>query len=382
MIKIFLARRLRKNIQIAQPPIGREEIEAVVGVLRDKTLTDETGSGTYVRKFEESFARFIGVKYAVAINSGTAALHASLIASDVGSGDEVIVPSFTFTATAEAVALTGAKPVFVDINPKTYCIDPQLIREAVTSKTRAIIPVHVYGLMADMEAIIEIAEEKDLIVIEDACQAHGAELKGRKAGSYGDLACFSFYASKIITTGEGGMVTTNRRDYAETIQSIRRHGMGRYEASERLGHNYRMTEIAAALGYYQLQKISKLLDTRRRNAQQLTSLLESIGRLELPEEPENYRHAWYLYTVRLRGGRVGERNKLVSKLVASGIQARVYYGTPVHMSPYYRRTFGTRPRTLPKTETAARQVFSLPCHQGLSEDDINYIAQKLKRFIK
>jgi dTDP-4-amino-4,6-dideoxygalactose transaminase len=178
------------------------------------------------------------------------------------------------------------------------------------------------------------------------------------------------------------MVTTNRRDYAETIQSIRRHGMGRYEARERVGHNYRMTEIAAALGYYQLQKISKLLDTRRRNAQQLTSLLESIGRLELPEEPENYRHAWYLYTVRLRGGRVGERNKLVSKLVASGIQARVYYGTPVHMSPYYRRTFGTRPRTLPKTETAARQVFSLPCHQGLSEDDINYIAQKLKRFIK
>jgi perosamine synthetase len=373
---------VRKNIQMFQPSIGREEVEAVVGVLRDKTLTDETGSGAYVKKFEEAYAKYVGVKYAVAVNSGTAALHAALMLADVGSGDEVIVPSFAQTSTAEAVALTGAKPVFADINPKTYCLDPKSVEEKVTSKTRAIVPVHVYGLMAEMEAINEIAREHDVFVIEHACQAHGAELKGSKAGTYGDLACFSFNALSVITTGEGGMITTNRRDYAEELQSIRVHGFGRYGSSERLGHNYKMTEVAAALGYYQLQKLPKLLEARRRNAQILTSLLEGIGRLVPPEEPPGYKHAWSLYTVRLRGGKVGERNKLVLKLNASGIQAKVFYQPPIHMAPYYRRKYGIRPRSQPNTEAAARQVFSLPCHQGLGEEDFKYIAQKLKKLIR
>ena len=373
---------MRKNIQLFQPSIGREEMEAVMGVLRDKTLTDEVGSGAYVKKFEEAYARYVGAKYAVAMSSGTAALHASLLLADVGPGDEVIVPSFAQTSTAEAVALTGAKPVFADINIKTYCLDPKSVEEKITSKTRAIIPVHVFGLMAEMDAIREIAKEHDIYVIEYAGQAHGAEFKGQKAGTYGDLACFSFNALSIITTGEGGMVTTNRRDYAEELQSIRVHGFGRYGSSERLGHNYKMTEIAAALGYYQLQKLPRLLEARRRNAQILTSLLESVGRLELPEEPPEYKHAWSLYTVRLRGGKVGERNKLVMKLNASGIQAKVFYQPPIHMAPFYRRKYGLRPRSHPNTETAARQVFSLPCHQGLGEEDFKYMAQKLKRLIR
>ena len=373
---------MRKNVTMFRPPIGREEMEAVMGVLRDKTLTDENGSGPYVKRFEEAFAKYVGVKYAVALSSGTAALHAALLAVDVGPGDEVIVPSFAPTPVAEAVVLAGAKPVFADINPETYTLDVASVEEKLTDKTRALVPVHTYGLMADMEAFRSLAKERGLALVEAAFHAHGAEFKGQKAGTYGDLACFSFNAMQPITTGEGGMVVASRRDLAETIQSIRVHGAGKYGSSERLGHNYKMTEIAAALGYYQLQRLPKILESRRRNAQILTSLLEGIGRLQLPFEPPGYKHSWGIYTVRLKGGKVGERNKLVFKLRASGVQARVFYETPIHMAPYYRRKYGIRPRSLPRTEAAARQVFSLPCHQDLSEEDLKYVAAKLKKLIR
>ncbi|RLI05494.1 aminotransferase DegT [Candidatus Bathyarchaeota archaeon] len=368
-------------IPIAQPLIGKEEIEAVVGVLKSGILTTKHGDGPYSKKFEENFAKYIGVKYAVTMSSGTAALHAALLAADIGADDEVIIPSFTFVATAEAVVLAGAKPCFVDIDPKTYCIDPDAIEEAITSRTAAIIPVHMYGLMADMEKIMKIARQHDLVVIEDAAQAIGAELNGKKAGSFGDFGCFSFYASKNITTGEGGMVTTNRRDNAEILYALRSHGIGRHHSSERLGHNYRMSELACAIGYYQLLKLPRFLEARRRNASILTSLLEEVSRLELPFQPEGYKHAWHLYTVRLKGCRAGERNKVVNKLVNAGIQAEVYYATPVHMAPFYRRKFGFRPRSLPKTEAAARQVFSLPSHPGLTEEDLKYIGQKVKKIV-
>ena len=361
--------------------IDKEEIEAVIGVLKSGMLTSKFGDGPYSKKFEESFAKYIGTKYAVTVSSGTAALHAALLAADIGEGDDVIVPSFTFVATVEAVVLAGAKPVFVDIDPKTYTIDPLAVEESITSRTAAIIPVHMYGLMADMEKIMRIAKEHDLIVIEDAAQAIGAELSGKKAGSFGDFGCFSFYGSKTITTGEGGMVTTNRRDNAEALYAIRSHGVGRHHSSERLGHNYRMSEIASAIGYYQLLKLPRLLEARRKNANLLTNMLEDIGRLELPFEPKGYKHSWYVYTVRLRGCRAGERNKVVTKLVNAGIQAEVYYPTPVHMAPYYRRKFGFKPRSLPKTEAVARQVFSLPSHAGLTEEDIRYISQKVRKIV-
>ena len=372
---------MRKTIPIAQPVIGKEEIEAVVGVLKSGVLTSKFGDGPYSKKFEESFAKYVGVKYAVAMNSGTAALHAALLAADIGSGDEVIVPSFTFVATVEAVVLAGAKPRFVDIDPKTYTIDPAAIEDSITSRTSAIIPVHMYGLMADMEKIMKIAREHDLTVIEDAAQALGSELGGKKAGSFGDFGCFSFYASKVITTGEGGMVVTNRRDNAEALYSLRSHGFGRHFSSERLGHNYRMPEIASAIGYYQLLKLPRFLEARRKNANILTSILEDVSRLELPFEPPGYKHSWYVYTVRLKGCRAGERNKVVAKLTSSGIQAEIYYATPVHMAPYYRRKFGFKPRSLPKTEAAARQVFSLPVHPGLTEEDLRYIGQKIKKIV-
>ncbi|MGP3666997.1 MAG: DegT/DnrJ/EryC1/StrS family aminotransferase [Candidatus Bathyarchaeota archaeon] len=372
---------MRKLIPIAKPLVGKEEIEAVVGVLKSGILTSKFGDGHYCKKFEESFAKYVGTKYAVAVNSGTAALHAALLASGVSYNDEVIVPSFTFIATVEAVILAGAKPCFVDINPKTYTMDPDLIEDAITDRTVAIIPVHLYGLMADMEKITKIAKDHDLVVIEDAAQALGAELHGKKAGSFGDYGCFSFYPSKHITTGEGGMITTNRRDNVEALYAIRTHGINRQNLSERLGHNYRLPEIACALGYYQLLKLPKFLESRRKNAEALTNMLEEVTRLELPLEPEGYRHSWYVYTVKVRGSRAGERNKIVKKLADSGIQAEVYYPTPVHMAPYYRRLLGFKLKSLPKTETVARQVFSLPTHPALTEEDLRYIAQKVKKVV-
>lgn len=373
---------MRKIIQIAQPMIGKEEIDAIVGVLKSGNLTSRFGEGPYAKKFEEAFAKFVNVKYAVAVNSGTAALHMALLAADIGQGDEVIVPSFTFVATAEAVVLCGATPVFADINPQTYCMDPISFQDLIRNKTKAVIPVHMYGNMADMDMIMKIAKEHDLVVIEDAAHAIGAEYDGKKAGSMSDFGCFSFYASKNITTGEGGMVTTNRRDNAEVLTAIRCHGIGKHRSSERIGHNYRMPEINCALGYYQIQKISRILEARRKNANLLTNMLEDIGRLELPKEAPHTKHAWHLYTVRLKGCRAGERNKAVSKLVDAGIQAEVFYETPIHMIPYYRRQFGFYPRSLPKTEAAARQVFSLPSHPGVEDEDIKYISQKLRKIIK
>lgn len=372
---------LRKIIPIAQPSIGKEEIEAVIGILKSGILTTKDGSGPYARKFEEGFAKYIGVKYAISMNSGTAALHATLMAMDIRPGDEIIVPSFTFTSTVEAVALMGAKPIFVDIDMATYCMDPTCFEEAITSRTKAVIPVHLYGLMADMERINKIAIEHDIVVIEDAAQAHGGELNGKKAGSFGDFGCFSLYASKNITTGEGGVVTTNRREYADLLCSIRNHGAGRHESSERLGHNFRLPEMACGIGYYQLAKLPRFIESRRKNAMKLTSMLENISRLILPLEPKSYKHAWYVYTIRLRGCRAGERNKIVEKLINAGIQAAIYYSTPVHLAPFYRRKYGFHTHLLPKTETVARQVFSLPTHPNLTEEDLKYIGEKMKKII-
>ncbi len=373
---------MRRTIPIAQPMIGREEIEAVTSVLKSGLLTSKNGDGPYVKRFEETFAKYTGVKYALTMSSGTAALHATLMAAEIGRDDEVVVPSFTFTAVAEAAALVGAKPVFVDIDPQSFCMDPASFEAAITGKTRAVIPVHLFGLMADMEKINKIARAHNITVIEDAAQAHGATFDGKKAGSLGDVGCFSFYASKNITTGEGGMVTTNHREYAEALESIRNHGERKLYISQRIGHNYRMPEVAAAIGYHQLLKLPRFNEVRRRNANKLTSLLELLGRIILPTEPERYSHAWHVYTVRLRGCRAGERNKVVNKLVNSGIQAAVYYGTPLHLSLLYRRKYGYKPGMLPKTETTSRQVLSLPVHPGISDDDLGFISQRLRKIIR
>ncbi|MFQ6087180.1 MAG: DegT/DnrJ/EryC1/StrS family aminotransferase [Candidatus Bathyarchaeia archaeon] len=360
-------------IPINAPQISEREIEMVTKVLKSGILTARVGSSSMVASFEQAYAKLVGAKHAVAVNSGTAALHMALLAAGVKPRDEVIVPSFTFVATAEAVVLCGAKPVFVDIDLQTYNVDEEKLRKAVNAKTRAVIPVDLYGLSADMQAISKIAKEHDLAVIEDAAQAHGASYRGKHPGYFADMACWSFYASKNMTTGEGGMITTNNDEYADTLRCMRSHGEKGEYVSIMLGHNYRMPEIQAAIGIAQLEKLPAFLERRRRNAQHLTEELGLVKRLTLPMEPEGYKHSWYLYTVRLHGSRA-ERDQAVEELRRRGIGATVYYSTPVHLMPYYRH-FATH--GLPETEKASEQVFSLPVHPGVTRQETDFIADSV-----
>ena len=362
-------------IPINLPEIGEEEIEAVVKVMRNGPLTNALGAGPVVTKFEENYAKFAGVKHAVAVNSGTAALHSAIVAAGVKPGDEVILPSFTFVATAEAVVMAGGKPVFTDIDPETYNISPVEIEKNVTKQTRAIVPVDLYGFSAETKPIKEIAMEHGLVVVEDAAQAHGATYKGKPAGVFSDAACWSLYASKNITTGEGGVVTTDSDEVTETLRLIRTHGEKAKYASLMLGYNYRMSEIQAALGIVQLKKLPSFVAKRRANAQRLTELLAKTGRLQLPKETKGRQHSWYLYTVRLKDGKLSERDKILEELKKKGIDAEVYYAHPVHLMPYYRENFGER--KLPETEKAAQQVFSLPIHPSVTDKQVDYIGETL-----
>jgi len=372
---------MRGLLRINQPLIGKEEIEAVAEVLKDGVLTHKSGSGPRVLQFEKEFASYVGCKHAVAVNSGTAALHASLLALDVGNGDEVLVPSFTFSGTAEAVLLAGAKPVFIDIDPRTYCMRAESVEGKISNRSTAIVPVHLYGLPADMNPIAKLARQHGLTVVEDAAQALGAEYLNKKIGAISDATCFSFYGVKNITTGEGGMITTNDSELAEKLRSVRVHGEERPYWVTRLGHNYRMSEIAAAIGIAQLGKLSSFLERRRRNARYLSGKLKDLSRLETPTEPEGRKHAWHLYTVRLKGANAGKRNRVVERLRAKNIGASVYYETPVHLLPFYRRLSSSYRSDLLETERAARQVFSLPIHPVVKEDDLDEVTANLEKIL-
>jgi perosamine synthetase len=362
-------------IPINLPKIGEEEIEAVVKVMRSGYLTSALGTGPMVTQFEKNFAKFASVKHAVAVNTGTAALHSAMVAAGVKQGDEVILPSFTFVATAEAVVMAGGKPVFADIDPETCNVSPAEVEKNVTENTKAVVPVDLYGLSADFKPIRKIAEEHGLAVVEDAAQAHGATYAGKPAGVFSDAACWSLYASKNITTGEGGVVTTDSDELAETLRLIRTHGEKAKYASLMLGYNYRMSEIQAAIGIVQLEKLPSFVAKRRENAKRLTEMLAVSDRLKLPEESEERRHSWYLYTVRLQNATENERNRIVEELRRKDIGAAAYYVHPVHLMPYYRENFGEH--TLPETEKAAQQVFSLPIHPGVTEAQVNYIGKTL-----
>jgi len=366
-------------IPINAPQIGEEEVEAVVNVLKSGILTHAFGAGPMVKRFEEDFARFVEAKHAIAVNSGTAALHMAVVAAGVKRGDEVILPSFTFVATAETVVMAGAKPVFADINPETYNISPEVVEKALTKRTKAIIAVDLYGSPADLKPLREIADKHGLKVIEDAAQAHGAVYKGKPVGAYADITCWSFYASKNMTTGEGGMITTNDDEIAENLRLIRSHGEKEKYKSILLGHNYRMPEIEAAIGIVQLKKLPNFLAKRRKNAERLTAKLGDVKNLHLPREPEGCRNSWYLYTVKIKNAGRAKRDSIVEKLRNEGIGAEVYYPWPIHLMPYYRK-FGKG--CLPETEKASEQVLSLPVHPGVTAEQIDFIGEVFSRLIK
>jgi perosamine synthetase len=365
-----------KTINISTPLLAGEEMEAVEYVLRSGRLAQ----GPKVEEFEGLFASYIGTKYAVATSSGTAALHIALLASGIGNGDEVITTPFSFIATANAILLCGAKPVFVDIDKDTFCIDPGLIRAKITSKTKAVLPVHLYGQPCDMKEIVRICREHNLILLEDACQAHGAEFYGKKMGSFG-IGCFSFYATKNMTTGEGGMITTDDRDIADRARMIRNHGQKERYIHELLGHNYRMTEIAAAIGICQLKKLDGFNCQRMEHARSLTEKLSKIRGLVTPFVAPDVKHVFHQFTIRVTGAFGMSRNELKQRLKDKGIMTEVYYPLPIPRQPLYKK-LGYNNDSLPNAEKACEEVLSLPVHPSLAKKDLEYVAESLIRCLE
>lgn len=348
----------------------REEKLAVDRVLDSGRLAQ----GKIVEEFEKKFADFIGVKHALAVTNGTAALHLAMLALGIGKGDEVITVSFSFIATANAILYTGAKPVFVDVEEKTFNLDPKLIEDKITSKTKAILPVHLYGLPASMEQIMKIARKHNLPVVEDACQAHGAEIAGKKVGSIGMASCFSFYPTKNMTTGEGGMITTNNVKLAERIRLLRNHGMRERYRHEIIGYNLRMTELAAAIGLKQLKKLPGFNKQRTANAIFLSKQLQRVKGIVIPAASKSFKSVWHQYTVRVNSSYKLSREKLMKKLNSKNIETALYYATPIHRQPAYRR-FGYA-NNLPVTEKLSREVLSLPVRPGLTKSQLKYITDQ------
>lgn len=353
-------------IPVARPILGSEEEDAVVAVLRSGQLAQ----GERVAEFEARFAAALGVPHAVASSSGTASLHLSLLALGIGPGDEVITSPFTFIASANAALFVGARPVFADIDPRTYNLRPEDVAARITARTRAILPVHLYGNPADMPALCALADRRGLLMVEDAAQAHGASIDGRPVGSFG-VGNFSLYPTKNITSVEGGMLTTGDAALAERVRLLRSHGQRERYRHEVLGYNLRMTDLHAAIGLVQLRHMAEFTARRQRNARYLTEGL--AGAVETPYVAPGYTHVYHQYTVRIPGGR---RDAVAAALRERGVGSAVHYPIPVHEQPLYR-DLGYAEH-LPEAERAAREVLCLPVHPALSESDLETIVREVR----
>ena len=356
-------------IHIARPQIGDEEIKAAEEVLRSGMLAQ----GKKVAEFEEKFSQFIGSKHSIAVGNGTQALHASLVACGIKPGDEVITSGFTFIASATSIVHSGARPVFADIAPKTFNINIDSVKSLITAKTKAIMPVHLFGLGVDINAFKELCAEKDLILIEDACQSHGAQVNGKGVGTFGDAAAFSFYPTKNMTTGEGGAVTTQDEKIDEDLRYLRHQGQkSRYEYAM-IGYNYRMTDIAAAIGIAQLDKLPGWTEKRISNAAFFNKEFSAAG-IEVPYVPDGYKHVYHQYTIRVQ-----TRDSVIEKLTGMGVGSGVYYPMGLHeLGPMA----GFRKGPLPEVEKASQEVISLPVHPGLSDDELATVAEAVVKAVE
>ncbi len=376
-------------LPFALPDFDDSELAEITKVVRSGWVT----TGPVVKQFEKEFAEFVGAKHAVALNSGTAAMHLALEAIGLKAGDEVITSTYTFAATAEVVRYFNAKPVLVDVNPATLNIDPNLIEAAITAKTRAILPVHISGQSADLDPIHEIARRRNLRVIEDAAHAFPARYNGRMIGADGDIACFSFYATKTITTAEGGMLTTNNADWAERCRIMSLHGIShdawkRYTAEGSWyyevvapGYKYNLTDVAAAMGVAQLRKANRMLERRAEIARRYTEAFGRHPELETPTVVPGIQHAWQLYILRLNLDRLKiDRARFIEELKARNIGASVHF-IPLHLHPYYRETYGYRPEDFPLALREYRRALSLPIYSKMSDQDVNDVIEAVRDII-
>ena len=351
-------------IPISKPILENEEKLAVLRMFDSEFLAQ----GKKVEEFERNFAQYIGVKYAIATSSGTTSLHLALLANGIGPGDEVITTPFTFIASSNAILYCGAKPVFVDIG-EDFNINPDLIEEKITNKTKAIVPVHLYGYPAQMAKIMRIAKKYHLVVVEDACQAHGASIKEKKVGSFG-IGCFSFYPTKNITTGEGGIITTNHKRLADRMRLLRNHGMKIKYNHEIIGFNFRMTDMAASIGVEQLKKLEIFNTKRIANANFLNKNIKTKG-IILQKSTEEYHHVFHQYTLRITNQCSKSRKEIIKKLEENEIGSGIYYPLPVYKQKPYA-ILGYKD-FLPATEQFCKEVISLPVHPSLTKTDLKKI---------
>lgn len=381
---------MRKYINFAQPLFGKEEKKEILNALDSGWVT----LGPRTKQFEDDFAKYCHVKYAIAVSSCTAALHLALIAAGIKSGDEVITTPFTFAATSNVILHVGAKPIFVDIDKKTFNIDTKKIEEKISSHTRAIIPVHYGGYPADMDEILKIAKKYNLIVIEDAAHAVGTKYKNRYIGSIGDLTCFSFHPIKNISTGDGGMITTNNKKYADLLNMLRLHGMSK-DAWKRHskagswkydivfpGYKYNMTDIQSALGIHQLKKLEGFIKTREEYAKLYDTALRKMPEITIPYTKGDIRHARNLYTILIDPTKLKiSRDKLVDLLKEADIGVSVYF-IPLYRFSYFQKILNNRYTDFPVSENVYERIISLPLYPRMNVSDIKYVIKTLKSLIK
>ena len=364
----LIINRILLKIDINIPIVGNEEITAVTSVLKNGTLTSSAYlGGKYVQSFEKTVASFVKSKYAIAVNSGTAALQAALYTLNIKKDDEVLIPSFTFVATANAIVSTGAKPVFVDISKENYTIDPDDLQKKITKKTRAIIPVHLYGNIANVKQLSEISKKHNIPIIEDSAQSLGSTYQGKHTGTFFEMGCYSMYPAKVMTSGEGGFIVTNNKRFRDKLLMVRNHGMSHGYDSRIFGLNLRLPEINAAIATIQMKKLPNFLKARKKNAEFLSKLISDL-KIILPYQRENENINWYLYTIA-----TAKRNKLLKKLNEKGIGAAAYYSIPIHKTPFYKLKI-----KLPVTDWAASNVISIPIHPKVTQKNIEFIAKTMR----
>lgn len=356
-------------IPVCEPKMGEKELEYVVDCVKTNWISSK---GKYITEFEEKFSKYCGAKFGIACSSGTTALHLALASAGIKSGDEVIIPDFTMISTANSVTYTGAKFALVDSEPEYWNIDPNKIEEKITKRTKVIMVVHTYGHPCDMGPILDIAKGHDLLVIEDAAEAHGAEYKGKRVGCLGDVGCFSFYANKIITTGEGGMVVTNNEKIAEMARLLRDQAFEPKRFLHRyIGFNYRMTNLQAAIGVAQMELIDESVETRRRNAKLYNSLLKDVKGITLPPEALWAKNVYWMYTVLVEDSFGMGRDELMERLREKGIDTRsAFY--PIHTQPVYAKQY--KGEKYPVAEELGRKGINLPSGNTLTKEQIEFVA--------
>ena len=364
-------------IPVCVPLLGEKELEYVTDCIKTNWISSK---GKYVEEFEDKFAKYCGCKYGITTTSGTTALHLALASIDLKTGDEVIIPASTMIATAFAVVYCGAKPVLVDAETETWNMDVEKIEEKITNKTKAIMPVHIYGHPCDMDPIRKLASKHNLYVVEDAAEAHGAEYKGKKTGGIGNIGCFSFYANKIITTGEGGMIVTNGEEIAERAKSLRNLCFPeekRIYLHSEVGYNYRMTNIQAAIGLAQFEKIDELAEMRRQNAHRYNEYLKDVEGIRLPVEKEWAKNVYWMYSILIEDEFGMSRDELMDRLMEYGIDTRTFF-VPMHEQPVFRNMGLFEGERHPVAEELSRTGMYLPSSSGLKEEEIRYICDAIE----